>query len=63
MPNLYSPFPSTEEWRSRAFSDAEILPGYTGHRLDVCCLRGEYVQEISVELISRLLCIWGVGER
>lgn len=46
MPDLYSPFPPTEEWRSRTFSDAEILPGYTGHRLDVCCLRGEHIQEI-----------------
>lgn len=23
MPDLYSPFPPTEEWRSRTFSDAE----------------------------------------
>lgn len=55
-----TPFFLYYEWRRRTSPiPLEVIWLYWAQGWMMYCLRGQRTQEISVGLISRLLCVWG----
>lgn len=63
MPDLYPPFPQLWREAKDFLRSPEVAWPYWVQGWMMCCLIEQHIEQISVGLISRLLCVGGGGER